>query len=90
MEKIQLAARQKRLEQHIAESKVLMAKLSAARTKEEKEGIMSILRERTRVMDEDMKAHSNAQGRRARWPETAQGSSVLIISDDEDDEDDET
>ncbi|OCH86716.1 hypothetical protein OBBRIDRAFT_708753, partial [Obba rivulosa] len=47
-EKDDLAAKQKCLEQHIAESKLLMAKLSTAKTKEEKENILGILRERRR------------------------------------------
>ncbi|PCH35110.1 hypothetical protein WOLCODRAFT_27644 [Wolfiporia cocos MD-104 SS10] len=55
-EKMLLAAKQKRLEQHIAESKMLMAKLGTARSKEERESILSTLRERRRAMEEDMKA----------------------------------
>ncbi|KAH9932935.1 uncharacterized protein B0H18DRAFT_672113 [Fomitopsis serialis] len=55
-EKVLLAARQKRLEQHIAETKVLMAKLTTARSKAEKENILGMLRERQRAMDGDMKA----------------------------------
>ncbi|KAH9915850.1 uncharacterized protein B0H18DRAFT_847897, partial [Fomitopsis serialis] len=46
--KVLLAARQKRLEQHIAETKVLMAKLTTARSKAEKENILGMLRERQR------------------------------------------
>ncbi|KAI0941965.1 hypothetical protein AcV7_002518 [Taiwanofungus camphoratus] len=59
MEKVQLALKQKRLEQHISESKILMAKLNVARTKEERENILSILRERRRAMEEDLKADSS-------------------------------
>ena len=47
-EKLLLAARQKRLEQHLAETKMLMTKLGAARTKAEKEHILGTLRERQR------------------------------------------
>ncbi|KAH9940324.1 hypothetical protein B0H21DRAFT_665170, partial [Amylocystis lapponica] len=47
-EKMQLAAKQKRLEQQIAESKILMAKLSSARTKGERDQIMVTLREQRR------------------------------------------
>jgi hypothetical protein len=45
-----LAAKQKRLERHINESKMLMAKLNVVSTKAEKENILSILRERTRFV----------------------------------------
>jgi len=44
----ELAAKHKRLEEHISESKALMAKLSQARSKEEKDGIMKIIREKSR------------------------------------------
>lgn len=47
-EKSLLASRQKRLEQHLAETKMLMTKLGAARTKAEKDSILSTLRERQR------------------------------------------
>lgn len=43
-----LAARQKRLEQHLAETKMLMTRLGAARTKAEKDNILGTLRERQR------------------------------------------
>jgi hypothetical protein len=46
--KTQLAARQRRLEHHIAESKILMAQLEKARTKQEKDHILAVLRERSR------------------------------------------
>ena len=46
--KIELAAKQKRLEQQINESKMLMEKLNAASTKAEKERVLSLLRERSR------------------------------------------
>lgn len=49
MEKLQLAAKQKRLEQHITLTKVLMAKLEAARTKDEKSKILAELRECRRL-----------------------------------------
>ena len=47
-EKSMLAAKQKRLEQHLADTKMLMTKLGAARTKVEKDSILSTLRERQR------------------------------------------
>ncbi|KAH9836230.1 uncharacterized protein C8Q71DRAFT_72473 [Rhodofomes roseus] len=43
-----LAAKHKRLEQHIAETKVLMAKLGTTRSKAEKENILRMLREQQR------------------------------------------
>jgi hypothetical protein len=46
--RLELAAKQKRLEEHISESKALMAKLSQARSKEEKDGIMKAMREKSR------------------------------------------
>ena len=48
--KLELAAKQKRLEQHIAESKKLMTKLAQARTKEEKDAILKAMREMTRCV----------------------------------------
>jgi hypothetical protein len=46
----ELAAKHKRLEEHISESKALMAKLSQARSKEEKDGIMKVIREKSRCV----------------------------------------
>ncbi|KAJ6615143.1 hypothetical protein B0H10DRAFT_2042300 [Mycena sp. CBHHK59/15] len=51
--KQELAAKQKRLEQNIAESKTLMAQLAAARTKQEKDRILTVMRERSRMMEEE-------------------------------------
>ncbi|KAJ7244061.1 hypothetical protein C8J57DRAFT_1365349 [Mycena rebaudengoi] len=51
--KQQLAAKQARLEQHIAESKTLMAQLTAARTKQEKDRLLVVMRERSRMMEEE-------------------------------------
>lgn len=45
--KLELAAKQKRLEQEIAETKILMAKLTRARTKQEKDGILVEMREKS-------------------------------------------
>ncbi|CCM00640.1 uncharacterized protein FIBRA_02677 [Fibroporia radiculosa] len=47
-EKMALAAKQQRLEQYIAETKALMAKLGEVRSKEEKDQILRVLRERSR------------------------------------------
>ncbi|KZP24987.1 hypothetical protein FIBSPDRAFT_856362 [Athelia psychrophila] len=54
--KIDLAAKQKRLEQHISESKRLMAKLTTASSKAEKDSIFGLLREQSRMMDADITA----------------------------------
>jgi hypothetical protein len=48
--RFELAAKHKRLEEHILESKALMAKLSQARSKEEKDGIMKVMREKSRCV----------------------------------------
>jgi hypothetical protein len=48
--KLELAARQKRLEQHISETKTLMGKLAQAKSKQEKDAIMAILREMSRCV----------------------------------------
>ena len=48
--KLELAAKQRRLEQHITESKKLMDKLTQARTKEEKDTILKTMREMTRCV----------------------------------------
>jgi len=48
--KLELAAKQRRLEQHIMESKNLMTKLAQARSKEEKDTILKVLREMTRCV----------------------------------------
>jgi len=48
--KDQLAAKQKRLEQHIAESKSLMVKFAKCTTKSEKDEMLKIMREHTRCV----------------------------------------
>ena len=45
-----LAARQKALEAHIEETKTLMAQLSLAKTKSDKDKILATLRERNRLV----------------------------------------
>ncbi|KAG6810774.1 hypothetical protein H0H92_010402 [Tricholoma furcatifolium] len=47
--KLELAAKQKRLEAQIAQSKILMAKLGQARTKQERETILTAIREHSRA-----------------------------------------
>ena len=48
--KLELLTRQQQLEKDIAESKMLMARLTSAQTKEEKEDILRAVRERTRCI----------------------------------------
>ena len=48
--KLELLTRQQQLEKEIAESKMLMAKLTSAQTKEEKDDILRAMRERTRCV----------------------------------------
>ncbi|KAF5379026.1 hypothetical protein D9615_006073 [Tricholomella constricta] len=48
--KLELAAKQRRLEAQIAESKILMAKLGQAQTKQERESILAVMRERSRCV----------------------------------------
>ena len=48
--KLELAAKQKRLEQHIMESKKLMTKLAQAQSKKEKDAILKAMREMTRCV----------------------------------------
>ena len=48
--RLELAAKQRRLEEHILESKALMTQLTQARTKSEKDAIMRLMREKTRCV----------------------------------------
>jgi hypothetical protein len=48
--RLELAAKQKRLELEIAETKTLMAKLAQARTKQEKDTILAEMREKSRCV----------------------------------------
>lgn len=89
--KQELAAKQRRLEQQIAESRTLMAKLSLAHTKQEKDAIMRLLRETNRAAEEDCNKSAKPFGVPPRpikspWPE-ASWNGILIVSDDEDDAD---
>ncbi|KAF7325979.1 Fecal droplet protein [Mycena kentingensis (nom. inval.)] len=52
--KEELAAKQRRLEEHIAETKALMAQLAAAKTKPERDRIMAIIREKSRQMESNL------------------------------------
>ncbi|KAF8635445.1 hypothetical protein AX15_000426 [Amanita polypyramis BW_CC] len=58
--KEELAARQKRLEEYIAESKTLMAQLIQARTKQEKDRLLVLMREKSRLMDEEKEKMASA------------------------------
>lgn len=53
-----LAAKQRRLEQQIAESKELMAQFAGARTKQERDSIMALLKEKSRSMEPENEASS--------------------------------
>ncbi|KAI0078637.1 hypothetical protein K474DRAFT_1660255 [Panus rudis PR-1116 ss-1] len=70
-----LAEKQQLLEQHIAESKVLMEKLTSAKTKPERDAIMRELRESTRKHEETMKKYeamsSAAAAAESRRPSTS-------------------
>ncbi|KAF8155945.1 hypothetical protein B0H34DRAFT_620000, partial [Crassisporium funariophilum] len=48
--RLELAAKHKRLEQHINESKALMAQLSQAKTKQEKDSILKVMRTKSRCV----------------------------------------
>ena len=48
--RLELAAKQKRLEQEIAETKILMARLAQTRTKQEKDRLLAEMREKTRCV----------------------------------------
>lgn len=51
--KDELAARQKRLEEYISESKMMMMQLTQAQTKREKDRLLALMREKSRLMDEE-------------------------------------
>ena len=48
--KLELAARQKMLEEHIAETKLLISKLNSAKSKKDKEALIAILRIKSRCV----------------------------------------
>jgi len=50
--KLELLTRQQQLEKEIAESKLLMARLTSAQTKQEKDEILQAMRERTRCVSD--------------------------------------
>ncbi|KAF8888572.1 hypothetical protein BD779DRAFT_1523749 [Infundibulicybe gibba] len=63
--KVELAAKQRQLEQQIADSKILMAKLAMARTKQEKNSILAAMREKTRVAEDHQNPSSSADTHRS-------------------------
>jgi hypothetical protein len=63
----ELANKQRQLEQHIAETKQLMSKLSAAKTKEEKDKILALLRERRRCVTPSVSLGEHLTVTIARW-----------------------
>ncbi|CAA7267289.1 unnamed protein product [Cyclocybe aegerita] len=60
-ERQELAAKQRRLEMHISESKALMARLSQARNKEEKDSILRVMREKSRLFEENRNVDAHQQ-----------------------------
>ncbi|KIJ61584.1 hypothetical protein HYDPIDRAFT_31189 [Hydnomerulius pinastri MD-312] len=78
----ELALKQERLERYIAESKSLMAKLSRASSKVEKENILSAMRECTRMMELDSTMGVAVRSTMFCWPSSHE-ETVLEISDDE-------
>ncbi|EIW78429.1 hypothetical protein CONPUDRAFT_167440 [Coniophora puteana RWD-64-598 SS2] len=91
--KQQLEMKQRRLEQYIAQSKALMAKLATVRTKPEREALMKELRNISRMID-DTNAESVQLPTPAEklpssrwWPSLPEESMVLELSDDEEDAD---
>ncbi|EIN08211.1 hypothetical protein PUNSTDRAFT_143867 [Punctularia strigosozonata HHB-11173 SS5] len=92
----ELANKQKQLEQHIAETKQLMAQLGAARTKEEKDKILAVLRQRSRAMDAlsssaaparsstPTPTSSTSSAFKPFCPEPTADSGIIMVSDDED------
>ncbi|KAL4245454.1 hypothetical protein ABKN59_007963 [Abortiporus biennis] len=86
-EKEILAEKTKLLDKHIAESRQLMAKLTTAKTKQEREILKGDLRERDRIHQEAMRRLESLKcvtSRPFRWPETTIEECVWDISDDED------
>ncbi|KAG6334964.1 hypothetical protein ID866_4120 [Astraeus odoratus] len=88
----QLALKQQRLERYIAESKVLMARLAKASSKEEKDTILAAMRECSRMMEPDSPSaveektttvvtEVTTKAKPFLWPSSCEDS--LEISDDE-------
>lgn len=79
--------KQRKLEQYITRSKELIAELSQAQSKEEKDNIMSAVREWSRLMEMDsvgVPSRAPTVTTRFCWPSCEE--TVLVISDDEDEE----
>ncbi|KAH9888066.1 hypothetical protein C8Q73DRAFT_201126 [Cubamyces lactineus] len=88
----QLLARKQRLEEYITTSKRLLAQISAAKTKAEKDSLMRQFKEKQRAMDLELKGNAATVStptpsptpppRVTRWPETPR-ELFIDISDDE-------
>ncbi|KAF8814675.1 hypothetical protein BYT27DRAFT_6956865 [Phlegmacium glaucopus] len=94
--KLELAAKQKQLEQHIMESKNLMTKLAQARTKEEKDSLLKAMREMTRSFEEGNQSKTattttttTIMKPKTIWPGSHEDAGVLILSDSDSDESEE-
>ncbi|KAG0697604.1 hypothetical protein DFH29DRAFT_945439 [Suillus ampliporus] len=84
----ELIQKQLKLEQYISQSKELIAQLSRAQSKEEKETIMSAMRQWSRLMELDsvgVQSKGPVATSRFCWPCSCE-ETVLVISDDEDEE----
>ncbi|KAI0331733.1 hypothetical protein GY45DRAFT_557142 [Cubamyces sp. BRFM 1775] len=88
----QLLAKKQRLEDYITASKRLLAQISAAKTKMEKDSLMRQFKEKQRAMDLELKGNAATSSaptpsptpplKVARWPETPR-ELIIDISDDE-------
>ncbi|KZT25672.1 hypothetical protein NEOLEDRAFT_1133172 [Neolentinus lepideus HHB14362 ss-1] len=91
-ERLALVEHQRRLEEHLAATKVLMGKLERAGTRQEKDMILRLIRERNRVYEEGVSASSKENRPALKkypstiWPGTTRDAGILIISDDEDED----
>ncbi|KAK2461184.1 hypothetical protein APHAL10511_006711 [Amanita phalloides] len=86
--KEELAARQKRLEEYITESKMLMTQLTQARTRQERDRLLGLMRDKSRLMDEEKEGMAKVVFR-INWPTMSKDGGIMIISDDESEEEEE-
>ncbi|GJE85193.1 hypothetical protein PsYK624_012710 [Phanerochaete sordida] len=93
-EKALLSAKQRVLEDNIADQKALMGQYLAARTKDERARLKAAMAARSRAMEQELDAvraradagREAARALRFKWPETDRNACILVISDDEGDE----
>lgn len=93
-EKALLSAKQKILEDNIADQKELMNQYLAARTKAERDRLKQAMAQRSRAMEQELDAlqaradagKEAARALRFKWPETDKSACILVISDDEGDD----